>query len=476
MNKNILNDFDFGYADADTEFLHSREIFEKAFYDPFNYINELVNGPKFLLVGRKGAGKSAYKNKLMQLSQDKLMLIDTVNVDVGKIDYSLFDRIVSCKNEGGRKYESIWKLIIYLSIICKTYETGVTSAFDEIIEILLENEISLDEEIKITLKKFNKKRGQLTLPHSEERKKIELDEFLIKCNRIIKTEYRPQSKMMLIFDGLDDILRFNNRNSNLLSGLIRTINEFNNDNFSKRIKIKGILLIRTDILYLLHDPDLNKIKRDASIELIWDTYSLRELINLRLRMINKNILIDNLLCNSMSTKNTFDYLLDYTFLRPRDLLQFFVIAKEVFPKKEAIDKKNDFLAVLRLFSSKYLLEEIKDELTGFLEDEQIGELNTIFKSLGNRNFSFEEFKNAIIKVEGKVEQDNNYYTKFLITLLNTSFIGQIEIHKEYRKIEKKEKPIPKIFFRYKSPTMTIRLDSKFILHQSLKPAFNFSIS
>ena len=221
---------------------------------------------------------------------------------------------------------------------------------------------------------------------------------------------------------------------------------------------------------------MNKIKRDAGIELIWDTYNLRELINLRLRMINKNILIDNLLCNSMSTKNTFDYLLDYTFLRPRDLLQFFVIAKEVFPRKEAIDKRNDFFTVLKLFSSKYLLEEIKDELTGFLEDEQIGELNTIFKSLGNRNFSFDEFRNAIIKVEGNVERDNKYYTDFLITLLNTSFIGQIEIHKEYRKIEKREKPIPKVFFRYKSPTMTIRLDSKFILHQSLKPAFNFSIS
>lgn len=43
----------FGYADAAKELKEYPEIFDRAFYDPHNYLNELINGGKFLICGRK---------------------------------------------------------------------------------------------------------------------------------------------------------------------------------------------------------------------------------------------------------------------------------------------------------------------------------------------------------------------------------------------------------------------------------------
>ena len=43
-----IYDVEFGSSDAETELIRSPQIFDKAFFDPHNYIDELVNGYKFI--------------------------------------------------------------------------------------------------------------------------------------------------------------------------------------------------------------------------------------------------------------------------------------------------------------------------------------------------------------------------------------------------------------------------------------------
>lgn len=50
----------FGTTDAETELIRTPQIFDYSFFDPNNNINELLNGYKFIITGRKGDGKSAY--------------------------------------------------------------------------------------------------------------------------------------------------------------------------------------------------------------------------------------------------------------------------------------------------------------------------------------------------------------------------------------------------------------------------------
>ena len=50
----LLSEYKFGYADATKELMIEPEIFEKAFYDPHNILDKLMNSWKYMLVGRKG--------------------------------------------------------------------------------------------------------------------------------------------------------------------------------------------------------------------------------------------------------------------------------------------------------------------------------------------------------------------------------------------------------------------------------------
>ena len=64
----LLSEYKFGYADATKELMIEPEIFEKAFYDPHNILDKLMNSWKYMLVGRKGVGKSAYSSMIQYKS------------------------------------------------------------------------------------------------------------------------------------------------------------------------------------------------------------------------------------------------------------------------------------------------------------------------------------------------------------------------------------------------------------------------
>lgn len=64
-----FNDFEFGFADATKEFTRTPEIFENAFCDSRNIIEKLLNSYQFLLIGRKGVGKSAFSAKIQSLAK-----------------------------------------------------------------------------------------------------------------------------------------------------------------------------------------------------------------------------------------------------------------------------------------------------------------------------------------------------------------------------------------------------------------------
>ena len=66
-----FEDYEFGFADATKELTRTPKIFEEAFYDPRNVVKKLLNSYEFLLIGRKGVGKSAFSSKISHL-QNKM--------------------------------------------------------------------------------------------------------------------------------------------------------------------------------------------------------------------------------------------------------------------------------------------------------------------------------------------------------------------------------------------------------------------
>lgn len=97
----------FGYADAATEAERNPSGFQKAFYDPNNYVQELVCGDKFLLRGRKGDGKTAYSEQIKLTEGD--LNIHAYPKSLNNFNDQVFSQIKTVRNLGGNPYITFWK-------------------------------------------------------------------------------------------------------------------------------------------------------------------------------------------------------------------------------------------------------------------------------------------------------------------------------------------------------------------------------
>lgn len=97
-------DVEFGSSDAETELIRSPQIFDKAFFDPHNYLDELVNGYKFIVSGRKGDGKSTYLAKLKRLAEEEDSL-ETIGVSLERLNSKfLKNSLTKIWSEGNDMY------------------------------------------------------------------------------------------------------------------------------------------------------------------------------------------------------------------------------------------------------------------------------------------------------------------------------------------------------------------------------------
>lgn len=103
-----IYDVEFGSSDAETELIRSPQIFDKAFFDPNNYIDELVDGYKFIVSGRKGDGKSAYLAKLKRLAEEDESL-ETIGISLERLNSKFFEKFTDQDLAGGKRYVPMWK-------------------------------------------------------------------------------------------------------------------------------------------------------------------------------------------------------------------------------------------------------------------------------------------------------------------------------------------------------------------------------
>ncbi|WP_417203705.1 P-loop ATPase, Sll1717 family [Acetoanaerobium sticklandii] len=483
MNKKVLlEDYKLGFADAEKEFINLPDIFDSSFYDPHNLLDKLMNSHEFLLVGRKGVGKSAYSCKLRCMSKDSVNEINTISINLSDFGYSVFEKLKLKEFDGTRKYKLAWDLTLLIEIYKNLYELHYTEnqEINGVYEFLENNGIilnnSLNESIKVISKNsFNFK---IKTPIFEiENGKTEIKNisnegaitFLInKLNNL----FINSGKILFVIDGLDDILRYKRENFFILGALVRSIDGINQKFKQNNINIKFILLIRNDILDQLIDPDLNKIKRDGVIEIIWNKNleHLRSLAELRLSNTNsENIGREwyDIFPKKVRDLDSFQYVLQHTLSKPRDIIQFLVTCQKLFPKQENLNVTN-ILEAIKVYSSDYFFPEMSDELAGFLDDDFIINLRDILKKLGNNYFSFTQFKNAVDYVMGEKYTDPYKYKNILQTLFNCSYIGIYE--KVNYKTGKNAKSKP--FFKHLRPNISINYDGMFTIHKGLYKALN----
>lgn len=475
----LLKDYQFGFADATKEYSRIPELFEIAFCDPQNIINKLLDSYEFLLIGRKGVGKSAYCSKIQSLADNSVNLF-AVPMNLNDFEFATFAKTgIDSDVVGTQKYKTSWDFLLLISIYKYLFNKLQMTESQKVSEIVLFLDnlgFQLDSGIKADVSKLTKIKigAEIAKFDFEFAKEFEVEPktFLERISvvnekmldNLCNVELNDR-KVVIIIDGFDDILRYKKNKMEMIASLIRSADYINDKLYANRISIKILLLIREDLIALVTDPDLNKIIHDSSITISWDKNltALRDIVNLRFIMsgVPQNQ-VDNwwysLFPRKIRGKDSWDYVLDYTLFKPRDVLQFMKYCQSEYPDNESLTL-SEMQNSLKAYSNKYFLEEMKNELSGFIDDELIISIPSIFRRLGGRAFGIAEI-NRLTNEQNPGKEVSIEETKIMLMyLFEAGYIGQLISNGK----EKKRS----VIFKYRNPTARIDYYQQFITHQGL---------
>lgn len=475
----LLSEFEFGYADATKEYSRNPQIFEKAFCDPRNVVEKLIDGYNFLLIGRKGVGKSAYSAKIQSIadSSDKLY---TYPMNLNEFEFSTFARTgIDDDVSGTQKYKTSWDFLLLWTIYKILYnemQMCEVEDINKIVYLLDKMGFSIDDGYKSDVTKLSKikiganikcfdveyEREFKTKPNTYLERISLVSEKMLK---VLGKSYLNDRQIMIIIDGLDDVLRYKKNKMDIISSMIRSADYINDYMTRNRQKMKIVILVREDIVGMINDPDINKIVQDGSVFLDWSNRSndLKDLVNKRFALVglDESMASDcwkNIFPPKIKSKDSWDYVLDYTLYKPRDVLQFLKYCQIEYPSNEKLTL-SETQNVLKVYSNKYFIEEMKNELVGFMDDELIVSIPSVFRRLGGRAFDVTELNRLTNEQNPKKNVSIEDTKNELMYLFEAGYVGQLLNTGKDKKRS--------VIFKYRNPTARIDYYQKFLTHKGL---------
>lgn len=253
-----------------------------------------------------------------------------------------------------------------------------------------------------------------------------------------------ESKFVLIFDDLDIGFKASSEsNRKALLELIRVAKDYNNNFFGKNnLNSKVIILLRDDIQRTLskYDADTGKIFSSYAVNLVWYEHEffpkragrskLKQFVDKRIalnfkwnnREYNEKDPWASLIDEQENYKNGgFQYVIDHTFARPRDLLLFFEPLSRF--KFDIPLKKRDINKLLGLYSEELMIE-IKNEFSAHYTSEEIEAiLKTLYSFSDCEEFSFSGLEARLQKNGFHKNADDAVFKLFEYSVIGNSIPG-----------------------------------------------------
>lgn len=477
----IFKDINFKYTDAEEEKLYAPELIDKAYIDINNVLENIKSPEKFLVIGPKGAGKTALSSKLQLLGKNKWNLF-VDNDELEQFEFNLLSK------SGGNKGESIggaltvWQMILALRLIPLLLKDEHLKKQNPQIEKFHENlkkyGLSSSDSL-ISIIQYTSRRGifgKLKTAISEVRGElVEEENYKLKdpasifsaIKKVIETIKPSESDYYLVLDGLDHTLRAGKSNAPYIADLINAVRSLNIYFSEQSIKAKTIILIRDEVLQLVPDPNLTKRINDNGVPLKWydntrspfET-SLLKIIQSRAHLVGFDDTIKNMwkewFPSHIHYTESFTFILNNTRHLPRDLISFFRELQKL--GKEPPFREEDVLAALNNYSDWFLLE-LSDALVGLVNEDVRTELPDILSDLG-RTFTLKEFKN---KLEEYGVSSDSSAEQIARELFNTSWIGNVW---------ETDKGTNRYSWKHRKINAKLNLKHKFIVHTGLWKTLN----
>lgn len=382
-------------------------------------VNDIEKGKALVVLGRKGSGKTAIARYFAEPSSAFL------SASLSLRDYP-WGQHEKRKNSGAsdiESYVSSWRYLIAvksLSILISASTKLTSDTQRSGYQYLVDNygevnptlpDILRPSQLKLSKASFTpsimgnsigsvdleKKDGSIA-HEIEALTDVLLDAVYTIGNQI------GHNQLLLHFDELDQGLsEVSESHKKMIVGLVlacRSVKRASKFN----VEIFPISYLRTDIWDELRFSDKNKISQSSTIDLEWNSQSLLDLVNERIKAklgpkytwIN---IEDEAVMRGTQTK--WSHIIARTFLRPRDVIQFLNSALSISlkndPQADIFD--NDDIQQAREPYSSYLKKELDDELGPHWESWT--DALRVFSELVNITFSKTEFMDAYAERRSK---------------------------------------------------------------------------
>lgn len=440
------------YADAKEEFLDNPDLFSKMYYDPKNHIGSLLTSSRYIVLGRKGTGKTALKHKFTLVAEANKSIV--IDLPVSQSDFECFLDKVSVDDDFLAKSWQLYillhacKLLKVKKIISENFGKDINELFALSNKNLLEK-IKDSMTLNIILKTTPVEIGA-SYVNKENTRKINIDDIIKRIIEMFVKQNKSQ-KLYITVDSLDYFLEPNKTiTKKYILSLINAVSNLNMRLTNSTISIKTILFIRDEMFSELVFQDKNKLKSDCSIELKWNVGSKPEksdiimMLYLRFRSSGYNGLIDEFIkdLNDYFKPTGFDFysrFLEISLNRPRDILQYIKFCQLHDDSKGQIDS-DDIKKIDHDFSEEYFMGEVKDELAGHFKDEVIQDLQTILYKLSPYRFSYNTWREVILR--HNTDFNDDLVSSLLKRMFEFGFVGLINLSHDLDYVEKRKIETP----------------------------------
>jgi hypothetical protein len=415
----------FGAIDADND-----EILLECFEDHEAFL-DLINFKKFLVIGRKGTGKTAiFKKILTNRSSDFFSFGHTFD----DYPWSHHDKQARVGVPDNEKYTHSWKYLILMTVskIILNQDKSLPYNYDSMDHMLkIESfvidsygtrdpditqifsptkQLRLKPKFEIDLKLFKAGVSPESVPMEE------LPTIISEVNQNLLNStlscLNPDNLYYICFDQLD--LGFNPGDTNYanrLVGLILACRDINIRAKEYGKKLFVCVFLRNDIYNGLHFEDKNKITENFLSLIEWDTSRTKKTLMGLMEKRFQKLLADNeqevitwdMVFDETKTMTghqpKYQHIVDRTFLRPRDIIKFSNEILSQYKGRIRNGKDNENLLIenidinsARSEYSNYFLRELDDEIYKHIPIYK--DYLDIFKTIGCLQFSKEDFFKA----------------------------------------------------------------------------------
>lgn len=472
---------EFGLTSGEAEAAEFPHLIADGYFDP-DFLAPLISQKKWLVLARKGAGKSILGEKIKQTAPIHEKNTSVTLTHLADFPYRAFSQLMPTSIESASRYPASWSWLLCLQLIdALTKHPGANrplnidanAAIGKLRSLGLLPTSDLQQLVVRSSKSgFKAHIPELLEIFSETTTSAPTPDLaflnLVSSLKNLIAKYSFHGRQYLVIDGLDDILTQESVQYETLSALIFETARLNSYFKSKNLKIWIIVLCRTDIYEILPGANKNKIRQDSALEIDWyppsgvvEQSKLISLANLRgqLSLKRKIEIFDEFMPKAMDHGiPTKKYLTDLTRHTPRDFIALLNHIQN-FSKGTTLNR-HDILDGVKSYSVRYFLPEIKDELVGYVSPK---ELETFLNAVGEiheRAFTIEKLESTAIPLGLQKEK----LDILVHALFAASAIGMTWRDKRNR--------TNKFEFKFRNPNSNFSRSHTIVLHKGLWKALN----